>query len=164
MVGAISLVLALYSLSVISVNWLGVLLIALGVLLFVLEMVTPTFGILSIAGVGALAFGSVVLIEPGSPYGEISLAVMIPTVLFSAAFFFGIAYIGLKAQRGRSKTGGQGMVGDIGEARSDIAPEGKVYIDGEWWDAKSDTPIGEGQKVRVVKVEGMMLTVEPIIK
>jgi Membrane-bound serine protease (ClpP class) len=87
-VGAISLALALYSLNIISANWLGVILIGLGVLFFILEMITPLFGGLAVAGVISLALGSIILIPSDSVYGDISLQVIIPTVIFSAVFFF----------------------------------------------------------------------------
>ena len=159
-IGAISLLLALYALSAISVNWLGVLLIALGIVFFALELITPTFGALAISGVIALLIGSITLIEPESPYGDIPLQVIIPVVFFSAAFFLGVAYLGLKAQRRKKMGGAEGMVGEIGIAKTDINEKGgKVFVLGEIWDAYSDTPIEAGEEVKVIKVEGLKLKV-----
>ncbi|MEJ5173102.1 MAG: nodulation protein NfeD, partial [Hydrogenothermaceae bacterium] len=130
-VGAISLALALYSLNIISVNWLGLILILLGILFFVIELITPTFGGIAIAGVISLFIGSVILISPESPYGDISLSIIIPTVIFSALFFLIVAYLGLKAQREKPKTGEETIVGKEAVAYTDIDGQGYVMVDGE---------------------------------
>lgn len=158
-VGAISILLALYALNTIDVNWLGVLLIILGILFFVLELITPTFGALAISGVIALLIGSIILVDPSSPYGDIPLKVIIPVVVFSAVFFLSVAFLGLKAQMRRNITGKEGMIGKIGTARTDINPEGKVFVEGEIWDAYSDEPIRKGDKVKILSVEGLRLKV-----
>ncbi len=164
-IGAICLLLALYSLNTISVNWLGVLMIALGVLFFALEMVTPTFGALAVSGIIAMVFGSIILVSPESPYGDISLQVIIPVVALSAVFFLTVAYLGYKAQRKKTKTGKEGMIGEIGIAKTDIdRKHGKVFIMGEIWDAYSETPIKEGEEVKVISVEGLKLKVTKLHK
>ncbi|WP_457622153.1 NfeD family protein [Persephonella sp.] len=160
--GTISLLLALYSLNIIDVNWLGVLLIAAGVLFFILEVITPTFGALALSGVIAILFGSLILTDPDSPYGDISLKIIVPVVAFSALFFFTVAYLGLKAQRRRTATGIEGMIGVIGKAETDIDPEGKVFVSGELWNAFSESPIKKGEKIKVVAVEGLRLKVERV--
>ncbi|WP_293442363.1 nodulation protein NfeD [Persephonella sp.] len=158
-VGAISILLALYALNTIDVNWLGVLLIILGILFFVLELITPTFGALAVSGVIALLIGSIILIDPSSPYGDIPLRVIIPVVIFSAVFFLSVAFLGLKAQMKKSITGKEGMIGKIGVAETDINPEGKVFVEGEIWDAYSDTTLKKGDKVKIISVEGLKLKV-----
>ena len=158
-VGAISILLALYALNTIDVNWLGVLLIILGILFFVLELITPTFGALAVSGVIALLFGSIILIDPSSPYGDIPLRIIIPVVIFSAVFFLSVAFLGLKAQMRKSITGKEGMIGKTGVAETEINPEGKVFVEGEIWDAYSDTPIKKGEKVKITSVEGLKLKV-----
>ena len=160
--GAISFILALYALNMISVNWLGVLLIGLGVIFFILEMITPTFGALAFSGFISMLFGSVILFSPESPYGDISLKIILPVVFFSAVFFFVIAYLGVKAQRKKPETGPEAMVGKIGEALTDINPEGKIMIMGEIWKAYSKHPIKKGEKVQVVAVEGLKLKVKKV--
>lgn len=159
-VGAISLALALYSLNIISTNWLGVILIGLGVLFFILEMITPLFGGLAVAGVISLALGSIILIPSDSAYGDISLQVIIPTVIFSAAFFFLAAYKGAKIQREKPKTGSETMIGDKAVAYIDINKEyGKVMYHGELWFAYSDEEIKKDETVIIEKVEGLKLKV-----
>ncbi|WP_297456463.1 nodulation protein NfeD [Persephonella sp.] len=158
-VGAISILLALYALNTISVNWLGVLLILLGILFFVLEIITPTFGALAVSGVIALIFGSIILISPDSPYGDIPVKIILPVALFSAAFFLTIAYLGIKAQIRKPVTGKEGMIGKIGVAETDINPKGKVFVEGEIWDAYSEVPIKKGEEVKILSVEGLRLKV-----
>jgi len=162
-VGAISLLLGLYGLSLVDMNWLGLLLIALGILLFVLELITPTFGALAVGGVVALALGSLFLIEPGSPYGELPKAFITAVVVSSAAFFLIVGRLGLKAQRRKKLTGMEGMVGEEGEAITDFAGgKGKVVVHGEIWDALGDGDIKEGDTVRVVGVKGLKLKVSKV--
>ena len=164
-IGAICLLLALYSLNAISVNWLGVLMIALGVLFFALEVITPTFGALAISGIIAMLFGSIILVSPESPYGDISLQVIIPVVIVSAIFFLAVAYLGYKAQRRKTSTGKEGMIGTVGIAKTDIDKKhGKVFVMGEIWDAYSETPIKEGEEVKVLDVEGLKLKVTKLHK
>ena len=160
-VGAICLLLGLYGLSVISMNWLGLLLIILGLLLFVLELVTPTFGALAVGGIISLMLGSFILIEPGSPYGEISKSVVVGMAVATALFFLVAGRFGLKAQRVKKLTGKEGMIGEEGEAITDfVNGKGKVLVHGEIWDALSDQDIKKGDPIRVVQVRGLKLVVE----
>ena len=160
-IGAISLLLALYALNAISVNWLGVLLIALGVLFFALEVITPTFGALALSGIISMLIGSIILISPDSPYGDISLQVIIPVVALSTVFFLTVAYLGFKAQKKKKLTGKEGMIGKTGIAETDISKDGgKVFVEGEIWNAYSDDNIKKGEKVTIEKVEGLTLKVK----
>lgn len=162
-VGAISLALALYSLNIISVNWLGLILILIGILFFIIEILTPTFGGIAIAGVISLLIGSIILVSPDSPYGDISLSVIIPTVILSTSFFIAVAYFGLKAQREKPKTGEESMAGKEALAHTEIDENGGyVMLDGELWKAVSDSNIDKGSKVRVVEVKGLTLKVEKV--
>lgn len=162
-VGAISLALALYSLNIISVNWLGIILIILGILFFIIELITPTFGGIAIAGVISLFIGSVILVSPDSPYGDISLSVIIPTVVFSAIFFLIVSYLGMKAQREKPKTGQESLLGKDGVAHTDIDElQGYVMIDGELWKAFSEKKIKKGSRVRIVQIDGLTLKVERV--
>ncbi len=162
-VGAICLLLGLYGLSLISMNWLGLLLIILGILLFVLELVTPTFGALAIGGVISLALGSLFLIDPESPYGEIPKTVVITVVLASTLFFLVAGRLGLKAQRRRKLTGTEGMIGEEGEAITDFKKgRGKVLVHGEIWNAWSDEEIKKGDPVKVVEVKGLRVRVSKV--
>jgi len=132
----------------------------LGVLFFILEMITPLFGGLAVAGVISLALGSIILIPSDSVYGGISLQVIIPTVIFSAVFFFLVAYKGAKIQKEKPKTGSEAMIGDKAVAYTDINKEyGKVMYHGELWFAYSDEEIKKDETVIIEKVEGLKLKV-----
>ncbi len=160
--GGISLLLGLYGLSLISMNWLGLLLIILGILLFVLEIITPTFGALAVGGVISIALGSIFLIDPDSPYGDIPLSVVLTVVFASALFFLFAGRLGLKAQKRKKVTGAEGMVGERGEAITVFkGGKGKVAVHGEIWNAVSDHPLKKGDRIKVVAVEGLILRVEP---
>ncbi len=160
-VGAISLLLGLYGLAMISMNWLGLLLIVLGVLFFILELVTPTFGALAVGGIISLALGSLFLIDPESPYGNIPKSVIVTVVFASALFFLLAGRLGLRAQKLKKLTGAEGMVGEEGEAITDfLKGKGKVLVHGEIWDALSEQDIKKGEQVRVIGLKGLRLIVE----
>lgn len=162
-VGAISLALALYSLNIISVNWLGLILIILGILFFVIEIITPTFGGIAIAGAISLLIGSIILISPDSPYGDVSLSVILPTVILSAIFFLAVAYFGLRVQKEKPKTGEESMIGKMAIAHTDIDENGGyVMLDGELWKSVSQGKIEKGSHVKVVQVDGLTLKVERV--
>ena len=162
-VGAICLLLGLYGLSLISMNWLGLLLIFLGVLLFVLELITPTFGALAVGGIISLALGSLFLIDPESPYGELPKSIIVSVVLASALFFMVAGRLGLKAQKRKKLTGAEGMIGEEGEAITNFKRgRGKVLVHGEIWDAFSEEEIRKGDEVKVIDVKGLKLKVRKL--
>ena len=159
-IGGISLVLALYSLQTLPVNIAGILLIVLALIFFILEMKVTSFGLLSVAGVVSLLLGSLMLFEGESPDMRVSWGVLLPTVAVVSGFFILVAGMVFKAQVTRPKTGREGLVGELGEVKEVIAGKGKVMVHGELWKARSDRPIKKGSKVRVVKVDGLVVTVE----
>jgi membrane-bound serine protease (ClpP class) len=160
-VGAICLILAFFAFQNLPVNVAGVLLIVLAVVLFILEVKVPSFGILSIGGVTSLVLGSLFLFESGSAL-RVSLLVLVPSVVVFAAFFILIVWLAARAQR-RPRWGGvDGMEGEIGLAVGDLDLEGKVFVHGEYWNARSTSPIGRGGKVRVLSVKGLVLQVGPV--
>jgi len=158
-VGAICLILAFFAFQSLPINLAGLLLILLALLLFILEVKVPSHGALTIGGVISMLIGSFMLINSPSPYMKISVLVILVTVLSVALFFIFAVGLGLKAQRRKPTTGDKGLLGDIGLARSRIDPDGYVFIQGELWKAYSDTPIEQGQKVKVVAVENLTLKV-----
>lgn len=159
-VGVISLILGLYGLGLIGINWLGLLLILAGFLLLALEVITPTFGGLAIAGAIALALGSFVLISPGSPYGSIPLSVIATMAILTLGFFLFAGRLGLKAQRRKKMLGTEELIGEEGEALTDFeGGKGKVFIHGELWNAMGDKGIKKGDTVVVEGVKGLTLKV-----
>ena len=157
-VGAICLILALWSLSVLPVNFAGFALIVVGIALLFGELLTPTHGILTVGGATALAIGSLILID--SPEMQVSRPLIAGVVASTVAFFvFALGAI-VRSQKRKVVTGAAGIVGQIGEARTDIDPKGTVFVGGTWWDADTRGPaIKQGSSVEVVKVEGLRLTV-----
>lgn len=158
-VGAICLVLAFYAFQTLSVNYAGLLLIGLAALFFIAEIKVMSYGLLTVAGIVALTLGSLMLFESPLPFMRVSLWVILPTVISITVIFFGAMYYGLKIQHKKPVSGAEGLVDEIGSANTDIAKEGKVFIDGEYWDAWSDEPIRAGEKVKVLEVVGLKLKV-----
>jgi membrane-bound serine protease (ClpP class) len=164
-VGGISLILAFYAMHTLPINVAGLALIALAIVLFILELFTPTHGILSIGAVISLFLGSIMLIKPGPHFewASISLKVIIPAVITSALFFLTIVGFGLRAQRRKVSTGIDSLVGQIGQAITDLSPAGDVWINGERWQAISTEGfVTKGQKVNIIAVSGLKLSVKPV--
>ncbi len=160
-VGVVSFLLGLYGLGIIGINWLGLLLILAGILLLALELVTPTFGGLAIAGAIALAIGSLVLISPDSPYGDIPISVIATMVLTTVLFFLVAGRLGLKAQKRKKMTGYEELIGEEGVAMVDFEKgKGKVFIKGEIWNAVSEDDIKKDDTVIVEQVKGLTLYVK----
>jgi membrane-bound serine protease (ClpP class) len=159
--GFICLVLALYSFQSLPLNYAGVLLILFGIVMLILEVKITSHGALTIGGIAALLFGSLMLVRSPSPLFRISLAVIIPGVATTAAFFLFIVGAGLSAQRRRRVTGREGLVGERAVARTPLAPRGTVFVQGELWNAVSSTPVNAGAEVIVDAVEGLLLRVSP---
>jgi len=159
-IGGICLILAFFAFRTLPVNYAGVLLILLGVFLFIAEIKIASYGLLTVGGVISLALGSIMLFESPVPYLRASFAVIIPTVLVTAAFFIIAVTMVIKAHLAKPATGSEGMVGEQGVARTPLNPEGKVFVHGEFWNAYTDGTIGEGEKIRVLKAEGLRLRVE----
>jgi membrane-bound serine protease (ClpP class) len=162
--GGIALILAFFALQTLPVNYAGILLILLAIIFFILEMKITSYGLLSVAGITALLLGSLMLFEETSPGMRLSWRVLLPTLLTVSGFFVGVAGLAFRAQVAQPRTGADGLVGEIGVAKQEIAPEGKVFVHGELWKARATKPIPEGTHVRIVKVDGLTLEVLPAEK
>ena len=161
-VGGIALILAFFSFQTLPVNYAGILLIILSIVFFIMEMKIASYGLLSTAGVVSLLLGSLMLFEGEGDSLRLSWQVLIPTITVVSAFFVGVAGLAFKAQLSKPKTGDRGLVGEIGVVKKKISPEGKVFVHGELWFARSDSPLEEGDKVRVIKMDNLVLEVEPL--
>lgn len=160
-IGAIALLLALFAFSSLPVNYIGVLLILLALVLFILEVKVVSYGMLSIGGIVAMAFGSLMLIDSSEPYLQISGAVIAATTAVSAGFILLATTMVIRTQNRPVSSGQEGMIGEIGEALEEIAPNGRVFVHGEYWQAHSSVPIKAGSAVKVIKLlEGLRLEVE----
>lgn len=161
-VGGIALILMLYSASVLPVNWAGLALIGLALVLFVIDVFTPTHGVLTLGGVVAFFLGSLMLFNHAGPGFRLSLAYIIPATVATAGFFFFVVGAGLRAQRLPVRAGAETMLGKTVSALSRIdTKSGKVFAEGEYWNAVSDSPIEPGQQVQIVGRHGLTLEVKP---
>ncbi len=161
--GAIAMILALYSMQTLPLNYAGLSLIVVGIILFLLEIKITSYGLLSVGGAVALFFGSIMLYQNGEPmeFVEVSLTVVIPFVIATALFFVFVVGAGLKAQNRKVETGEQGMVGAQGIAITVLNPTGQVRVQGELWGAESvDGIIGKDSKIIVTEIHGLLLKVK----
>lgn len=161
-VGGIALILALYMAAALPINAAGLALIALSITLFIIDVFAPTHGVLTAGGTIAFFLGSLMLFNRGDPGLRLSLAYIIPATVITAAFFLFVVAAGLKAQLLPVRAGKETMLGKIIPA---IAPidqsSGKVFVEGEYWNAVSDTAVPAGQPVQIVGIYGLTLRVKP---
>ena len=158
-IGTIAIILALYSLQTLPVNYAGLLLILMSVVLFVAETLVTSFGLLALGGVISLFLGSVMLIRSPAPWLQISLKVIFPVVAFNTVFFLVVMQRVVATYRRRPTTGKSGMVGEEGAALEDLLPRGQVFIRGEIWEADCRDGARKGARVRVVAIKGLTLSV-----
>jgi membrane-bound serine protease (ClpP class) len=154
-IGGISLILAFFSMQTLPVNYAGLLLIALAVILFIAEIKIASYGLLSLGGIIALTLGSLMFFE------DLGLSYMgiIPFILIISGFFIFVGWLAFKAQRARPRSGANPLTGETGVVKRKLAPEGLVFIHGEYWTAISDAPLEEGENIKVEEVDGLVLKV-----
>jgi membrane-bound serine protease (ClpP class) len=150
--GGICLLLAVFAFQILPVNYVGLMLIILALILFVLEVKVHSFGMLAVGGVAAMVIGSMMLINSPSPALRPSLGVIIPVALGISLIFLFLIFLVVRAHARKSATGKEGMVGEIGTARTDLTPSGRVFVHGELWEAEAAQPVRAGEKVRVIEV------------
>jgi len=159
--GGICLILAFYAFHTLPVNYAGLLLILLAIILFVLEVKIVSHGILTIGGIIAMVIGSLMLFESSSPYIKLSIYIILPAVLTTTLFFTLTLGLAFKAYRRKPVTGAEGLIGEVGIASTDISKDGgMVLLHGERWAAYSDEPISKGEKITVVAVSGLKVKVK----
>lgn len=161
-IGAIMVLLGLSAMSVLPINWLGAALMLLAFTLFGLEVKIASHGILGVGGAVAMVLGAVMLIDSPVPELRIHWSTAIALALpFSAITVFLLSLV-LRARRNKVETGREGMIGQMGAALTELAPEGTVFVHGEYWDAVSASPLPAGAQVRVTAIDHLKLTVEPV--
>ncbi|MGV8878453.1 MAG: NfeD family protein [Sphingobacteriaceae bacterium] len=164
-VGVICLILAFYAMQTLPVNYAGLALIIFAVVLFILEIQIISHGVLAIGGIVSLTFGSILLFRSSSSLDMIgiSTSVIVLTVIIVAAFFISVIGWGLSAQRLKPATGTNILIGRLGESLDELSPLGQVEINGEVWNAVSVSgPIKQGEKVRIIAVNGLTLSIEKV--
>lgn len=160
-IGAIALILALYSFQVLPINYAGVGLILLGVALMVGEAFQPSFGVLGLGGVVALVFGSIILMETDAPGFGINLTLILAFAGVSAVVFMFLVGMAIRARRRPVVSGLEELVGSIAVASEDFDRQGAVVVHSESWRAEAQQPVRKGEAVRVTGIEGLILKVEP---
>lgn len=161
-VGAIALLLALYSFQMLPVNYAGMGLILLGVALMVGEAFQPSFGMLGIGGLVAFVFGSIILMDTDAPGFIIELSVIITFAVISVLIFIFVIGMAIKARRRKVVSGLEELIGAVAIVINDFNRKGRVSVHSENWIALTNTPLCKGQQVKVTEVKGLTLQVEPL--
>lgn len=164
-VGVISLILALYGMSTLPINYAGLALIVFGIVLFLLELKITSHGMLAVGGIVSLLFGSIMLIRQDSAleFARISRSIIFSSVAISTVFFLFVIGLGLRAQRATPVTGIDGLEGETGKALDTLSPTGRVWVHGENWHAESISgTINKDADIRVVSVKNLTLVVESL--
>jgi membrane-bound serine protease (ClpP class) len=161
-VGAIALVIALYLAAVLPVNVTGLVLIALALMLFIFDVYATTHGVLTVGGIIAFLIGSLMLFNRADPLFRLSLNYIIPATLVTAAFFVLIIGKGLRAQRLPVKVGAETLIGRTVTALTSVdSRSGRIFVEGEYWNAVSDSPIEKDEQAEIAAVQGLTVKLEP---
>lgn len=159
--GAICLILAFYAFQTLPVNYAGLLLIILGIILFVLEVMITSYGLLSIGGIISFVLGSLMLFESPLPALKLSISVVLPAAIVTALFFAVTFRLAYKAYKRKPVTGTEGLIGLEGIAKTEITPDGgMVIVHGELWSAYSSDVVHKGEKIIVEDVKGLKVKVK----
>jgi membrane-bound serine protease (ClpP class) len=159
-IGGLALILAFASFAAIAVNVAGLLLIGFSLILFIADIKVPSHGVLTAGGIASFVLGSMLLTDQQAPFLRISLTLILTIAALTAAFFAFAVGAGIRAQSRRVQTGREALVDAVGVARTDLAPIGSVFLQGELWSAEAaDGTIPAGRRVRVVQVSGLQLKV-----
>ena len=157
-VGAIALILALYLAAILPVNVAGLVLIALALMLFIFDLYTPTHGVLTVGGIIAFLMGSLMLFDRADPLFRLSLGLIVPATLITAGFFAFVIGKGLRAQLLPVKVGKETLIGTTVTALTPIdSRHGRVFVEGEYWNAVSDAPIEKGEEAEIAAVQGLTI-------
>jgi membrane-bound serine protease (ClpP class) len=162
-IGGISLILAFFAFQTLSVNYAGIALILLAVIMFIAEIKVPSYGLLTVGGIISMVLGSLLLFRTPELYAQVSYGVILPVTLLFVAFFVVTMYLVVKVQRTSSKMGTEGLKGERAEVYTwDAGGTGKVFCHGEYWNAKGPATLKQGDRVVVVDIAGMDLIVRPL--
>ena len=158
-IGSISLILALYAMQTLPINYAGLLLILFGVILFITEINVMSYGLLSVSGVISIFLGSTMLIDSDDPALQISRAILYPTLALTVVLSLGIVVLATRTRSLKKLGGMEGMIGETGLVKEVLNPQGRVLVHGELWEAEADTQITEGERVQVDFVQGLRIKV-----
>jgi membrane-bound serine protease (ClpP class) len=161
-IGAISLILALYAMQTLPINYAGLLLILFGVILFIAEISIMSYGLLSVSGVVSIFLGSTMLIDSDDPALQISRAILYPTLGLTVVLSVGIVVFATRTRNLKKQGGAEGMLGETGLVKETLDLHGRVLVHGELWDAEAATKVDAGETVRVDSVNGLKIKVSKI--
>jgi membrane-bound serine protease (ClpP class) len=161
-VGAICLLLALFAFQILPVNYAGLALILLGVILIVAEAFVPSFGTLGLGGIAAFVFGSIILLDSDIPGMAIARALIGGVAFVASTLLLTMIYLLMRVRRKPAVSGVESMLGGVAEALEDFDQTGTVFVDGERWNARSAVAIKKGDQVRITAVDHLVLEVQPI--
>jgi membrane-bound serine protease (ClpP class) len=161
-VGVVFILLALFALNLLPTRYASFTLIMAAFVMFALEAKFATHGVLGIAGIALMTIGGLLLVDGPIPELRVKLWTALSVSVPLGAITVFLMSIALKARRNKVVTGKQGMIGSVGEARTDIDPEGKVFVQGELWNAHASSRVQMGEQVVVKKIEGLELEVEKV--
>ncbi len=161
-IGGISMLLALYALQVLPVNYAGLALMILGVIFMVAELFAPSFGALGIGGIIAFVVGSIILFDTEGSELQVAIPIIVAVSTVTSIFFLIVLKMVFAAHRKPVVSGVDEMLGSIGQVLEDFEASGRIHIHGETWQVKSKLPLNRGDQVRVTAIDGLILSVEPI--
>ncbi len=161
LVGGISLLVALYALNLLPINYAGAALVLLGIGLMVAEAHIGSFGVIGVAGIVAFVIGAIMMFPSGAPGFTLSLSVVAAATIMTAALFLLVLTMLLRSRRRPVVTGKEGLLGAEGETVAWDGDEGRVRVNGEIWRARAQRPLEAGARIKVIDREGLVLVVEP---
>ena len=160
--GAICVLLGLSAISVLPINWLGAAMLLLGFVLFALEAKYPTHGVLGVGGAVSLLIGAVTLVNSPIPEMRVHWGTAVALVLPFSLITLLLVTLAMRARRSKVQTGSEGMIGETGSAITPLAPDGMVFVHGEYWNAVALQPVAAGARVKITAIDKLKLTVEPV--
>jgi membrane-bound serine protease (ClpP class) len=161
-IGVICLLLAFYALGTLNANWAGLGFVVLAFVLFVLDIKSPSHGVLTVGGLVSFIVGAYLLFDTGET--PVPWPAIIGSALATALFFGWVVSMAVRAQHRPPVPGMTGMVGAVAEVRKPLEPQGMVFVNGEWWQAQSEEgAVPAGEKVIVTGQEGMLLRVRRVV-
>jgi membrane-bound serine protease (ClpP class) len=161
-IGGISMLLALYALQVLPVNYAGLALMILGVIFMVAELFAPSFGALGIGGIIAFVVGSVILFDTEGSEIQVAIPIVVAVSTVTSIFILIALRMVFSAHRKPVVSGVDEMLGSIGQVLEDFEESGRIHVHGETWNVQSQSPLRRGDQVRVTGIDGLILSVEPI--
>ena len=162
--GIICLLLGAYGLQMLPLNYAGLALITVGIGMLVLEVMTPTYGVLGVGGVVAFVIGSIILVDSDLPGYQLPISIIAGFTATTGGIAFFIVGAAVRARRRKVVSGVEAMVGGSALVLDDFAGQGSVRAFGEIWQAQSETPLERDARVRITRVDGLVLAVEPVEK